>query len=289
MDNIFKARASKAGLLLVGASYWTSEDQEKLDACIEKYEKALAAKRGTKGVEADIAKLNAKKEAGFQLGKTGLGYVREQWLKDKYQYKQEVKTDVLKKGHINEQDGIQLADELMPFDYTLRLKCNESKEDEYFKGTCDIDLPDDDAVEDIKSRFELSSFQSDKLEQLYVDQLNVYGRLYGRKTLRLWSTLTDTPAHILERLDKGLMYSFGGPEVLEDNKVIEAQFLEARAQLIHNHTPSKWLPAEDRAKVWEFKRDDERLELLIKAVKAARVVYDQMTLADPDLQPWKSK
>ena len=261
---------------------------------IEKEQKALKVKTRplTTNMEAKLAELIAKRDAPFEMGATAKSNVRKAWLRNQFGYKDVLKTDQMDKGHINEQDGFGLMDELNALT-DLRVKNQKRFGNAWAKGTPDHIAVAEQIVEDIKNCFTIATFKSAEFSEIYYGQLQVYMWLTGCRRARLCYVCTDTPKHIIKGLQKRLMWKFGGPEELENDESLNLQYLEAAAQIEHNHTPSAMIdketgelaaPPEKRAKVYQIDYDPAYIEKLKFRVEKAQEYYDTLTLVPDELR-----
>jgi hypothetical protein len=163
----------------------------------------------------------------------------------------DIESMYIEKGLKTEEDSITL--------YSLRTgtmykKNKERISNEYVSGEIDFDDDPQDMVIDTKSSFDIFTFDAtvaQGIRFLYEWQGHCYMWLKNRKNFRLAYCLNNTPGEILEKLYKRLLYSFVGSE--QDYK-------EACELLKQKHTYDD-LPLERKIRVYDLKRDDEKIEL----------------------------
>lgn len=272
---MFKARASKAGNLMIGGESFTKADADLLKEYRLREKGEFISPAGNKlgpisGMNEKIQALLKKKQDGFKFGKTSLSFISEQWLADKYGYKPIMVTKETMKGQMCEQDSIELVQQVIggPF----RLKCKERKYDNHHTGICDIDLPTIDAVEDIKTSWDMMTFlKIEEAPELYFAQGQVYMRLYKRSRFTLRYCLVPTPEELIERELRKYLYMFGGEA---DNP----HYIEIEEQMYWNHRDGVLaIPPEERVKSFQFERDEKYIQKLQNRVELARDVYDKLT------------
>lgn len=272
---MFKARASKAGNLMIGGESFTKADADLLKEYRLREKGEFISSSGRKlgpisGMNEKIDALLQKKKAGFQFGKTALSFISEQWLADKYGYKTIMVTKETMKGQMCEQDSIELVQQVVggPF----RLKCKERKYDDHHTGICDIDLPTIDTVEDLKTSWDMMTFlKVEEPPELYFAQGQVYMRLYKRSKFVLRYCLVPTPDELIEKELRKYLYMFGGEA---DNP----HYIEIEEQMYWNHKYGVLeIPEEERVKSFHFERDDKYIQDLQNRVELARDVYDNLT------------
>lgn len=225
----------------------------------------------TANMKKNMAELQAKRDAPFELSQTAKSYIISLWLRLEYGYQEPVVTNELMKGHLCEQDSIELVSNLIPSSQ-FRVKNREHYEDEYFTGTPDVILSKDGFVEDLKSSWTLRTFFESSPGKDYEGQAQVYMHLTGIPRYRLIYCLVDTPEEIVLQEMKRYYYKFGRDEGNPEYERICNQ-LEAMHKVSH-------IPEADRMKVYEYHYDAAYIEELIFRVKEARKFYEKLTLVD---------
>lgn len=266
-----KIRASKAGLLMTDApGVGLTENQART---LEEY---LARKNGTgkpltPKMEETLSGLIAKRDAPFELSQTAKSYIASLWLRLEYGYQEPVVTNELLKGHLCEQDSIELVTDLIPAS-EFRVKNRDHYEDDFFTGTPDVILRKEGVIEDLKSSWTLRTFFEAKPDKDYIGQAQVYMHLTGIPRYRLIYCLVDTPDEIVMQEMKRYYFKFGQDEGNPEYERICNQ-LEAMHKVSH-------IPQEDRMKVYTYSYDPDYIEELIFRVKEARKYYAALTLVD---------
>jgi len=132
------------------------------------------------------------------LGGTGETYLQT-WVKEQlYNRRKEFDSKYTEKGNIMEQDSIDAVCDVLGLG--ILLKNDDSFEDEYFKGTPDVVLPE--MIIDVKSSWDCFTFPLFDTEVPNTDyywQAQIYMHLTGRKHYKLCYVLTDTPIHLIEK------------------------------------------------------------------------------------------
>lgn len=135
---------------------------------------------------------NAKK-AG-ELSATCQTYLKEWYSEQRYGDREEISSKYLEKGKYCEDEAISILADLL--DVGFLDKVTEEKENEYFKGTCDIAFGD--WIFDIKNSWSGKTF-ADSIETEsddYKYQLQIYMSLYEKKKAGVAYFLLDTPESI---------------------------------------------------------------------------------------------
>jgi hypothetical protein len=236
--------------------------------------KARASKAGELMTE---PKTKPEKDNGL-LSQTARTFVRDMWLKNNYNYEDVVMTHQMMKGLLCEHDAVALMNKYIPTKGYRSLnthKVKESLENEYFTGSHDILLKVDDIVEDIKCPFTVDTFFNATITKLYYTQIQVYMDLTGAKKGRLVYCLVDTPESIVLELEKSIWFKYGAND---DN----TDYITKSKQIRHNHTPSRYIPEQQRIKFFEFERNDKWLDALKEQVLKARDFYDSLQLNQID-------
>lgn len=185
----------------------------------------------------------------------------EDWLKSIiYDKDKSFTSRYTDKGNECENDSIFLIEEYLfevdKIDLGFLVKNEQEKENEFIKGTCDIET--DDVVIDIKNSWDCFSFPlfSTKINPKYYAQLQGYMELYDKDTAYLIYTLIDTPRHILEKE----AYYLCGNGVSYDDTL---------AELINNHSYRN-VPIDKRVKKYVIERDRGFIEKVNNKVLSCR-------------------
>lgn len=128
----------------------------------------------------------SKKEG--ELGESVKSYLHEWYANDNEQ----IHNKYLDKGNQCEIELIEFMAEQLG--YGIAEKNMESKEDEYFTGTCDVVLSD--RIVDVKASWNRKTLQQNVLEPIdknYYYQGQGYMHLYGKEKFTLFYGLLDTP------------------------------------------------------------------------------------------------
>jgi len=135
---------------------------------------------------------------GESKPKGGLPVTCQTFLKEWYAGDhEEIFSKELQKGVIVEPLNIDLLGQILDID----VQKNELKfEDEYFIGTCDVDIKELDMIADIKSPWNNKTFQKsammESMDENYEMQGRGYMRLYNRSNFLLFYGLQNTPAGV---------------------------------------------------------------------------------------------
>lgn len=165
--------------------------------------------------------------------------------------KKDIDNFYIEKGLKTEEDSITL--------YSLRTgtmyrKNKERLENGFVTGEIDFDDEELDLVVDTKSSFDVFTFDetvAKGFNKTYEWQGHCYMWLKNRSRFRLAYCLNNTPEEIIRRMEKRMQYNFIGEE---------SDFREACQMLREKHTYDD-LPLERKIRIYEIKRDDEKIEL----------------------------
>lgn len=268
-------RASAVGKLMVGGNGITEKQLQELDALMERHS-SVEQKPLTTRMLQRMDLLIEKKNRPFELGATAKTYVREVWLRGMFGYDEPVITDEMTKGHLVEQDCMELVGKVIKSN-TFRVKNRDNFENEWFTGSPDVILKEG-IVEDMKAPYTLRTFLEAKLTKLYYTQLQVYMDLLGFKKARVVYALVNTPPHIVTEIKKRYWFKLNC-DVLDDTA--EYQEVEKKIDIMHNFNH---IAPEKRVKCYEIEYNEEYMRELKKRVEAARRYYDTIELNQIDAE-----
>lgn len=280
-DLVFSA--SQVHDLLTGGNEITEKQQEERSALQLRKEQAAAGTLDEKGkavkpltanMEAKLEELTEKANAPFEFGATAKRLIADRWLLLNYGVREPVYVDTMFKGHLAEEDSIELIRKVYKSD-GYRTRNTLRKTNAHFTGLCDIDLKWEDAIEDVKSSFTIATFfRVWSAAEQYKTQGMVYCDLYERSEFRLHYCLVDTPPELISQAKFRLYNKFDvwSPDV--DNN---PEYLDACNDLDRLHKVSHIAP-ELRVKTFTWDRDDELLAKLRFRVEQARLFYAQLDL-----------
>ena len=206
-------------------------------------------------------KLKSDKDAG-NLSETAKTFVQDKWLFDTFGFKESIKNDYMDKGVEMEQDTMALVQDVLGGPFRSRFATR--LENEFVIGTPDIVLPD--AVEDIKTSWNLKTFFNADITKMYECQAQCYMWLTGKENYRLIYGLVPTPQHLISKEMQRLSYKFGGNYDNEDY-IDECKQIQRNTDLIND------IPKENRVKVFEFGYDPNYIETLKAKIEKAREYY----------------
>lgn len=207
------------------------------------------------------------REAGV-LSATSKSYIIEQWLEDTYQIREQLNTNAINKGIIQEDVSIAL---LSLVDGEFYLKNEEFKTDDYFTGTPDIIT--NDSIIDIKTSESAQSFMNATITQLYDVQLQVYMYLFGKKKAELVYCLVNAPEYQMARKNKSKYW-----DLMEQNDEVDESVMEDfEQQTILNMTFDRIEP-ELRVKRYSVEFDQSVIDTLKERIDIARKFYNTIKL-----------
>jgi len=128
-----------------------------------------------------------------------------------------------------------------------------------------------DAVEDIKTSWNLKTFYNAELSKMYKAQAQCYMWLTGKTKYRLIYCLVPTPQHIILRECEKLVWKYDKNYDNEDY-ILECQQIQRNNDLIND------LPKEKRVKVFAFDYEPQFIETLKLKIDKAREYYNTLKL-----------
>ena len=195
-------------------------------------------------------------------------YITECWIGQKWGVSREAYGKALDKGIATEEDIIQLINDcIYPGQFVGKVK--ESKENDYIRGTADIDH--NGIIHDCKSAFDRFTFAKSELSHIYEWQLRAYMMLYGRSKARLCYGLVDMPDMMIIDEQRRLFYNNPGKWLTMEDEA----YLQAADELEAAHKYGD-IDIYERLKVWELEHspiDDERIK---DAVSDARKLMNKL-------------
>lgn len=186
MDRVFKIHCSQIGKIM-GRMGLTDKQQLRYDELFNrKYSET--AKPLTQNMEAELKVLH-ETYLNPELPATATSYLKE-WYAGDYEQIWSKYTD---KGNYTEVELIEFMSEQLGFSYAEKNQ-NPPVSDEYFIGTCDVELPK--LIVDVKSAWNNTTLQ-DSVNGIDPDhewQGRGYMRLYDKPEFIVFTGLVNTPA-----------------------------------------------------------------------------------------------
>lgn len=231
MDRIFKIRCSAIGQIM--GDMGLTDIQVATLAEYEQRKKGVG-KPLTANMEAEYSRLCIKRDTP-ELPTTAKTYLHEWYANDN----EVIHSKYTDKGNVVESELIDFMAQQLG--YGLAEKNMVSMEDEYFTGTCDVDLPN--CVVDVKAPWNKKTLHEAcfGINQDYKYQLKGYCHLYNKPIGMLFYGLMDTPEDI----------NYGN----------EISYSE--------------MPANERWVAYEVKADPVFIAEVIKRVQLCRIYLDR--------------
>jgi hypothetical protein len=199
-----------------------------------------------------------------KLSKTAKAYIQKVFKEREFGYYENINSKAIDKGIENEDEAIQLASEVLGWDFVIK---NEEKySNEYVNGTPDVIAKD--LLADIKCSWNMGTFPIFEEEiptKNYWWQLQCYMWLTGHSTSELVYVLTNTPEQIVEDEIRRMHWKL--------NKIDEDLDLREAVQSQHNFDH---LPNELRIKRFIVERDEQAIEQIKEKVEIARDYYETL-------------
>lgn len=250
-SNIHKIVAGQTGLTDVQSARLLELDNRKKDA---------TAKPLTANMEKELTELIYKRD-NPQLPKGAISYIKEWYISKKYNRKKEWFNKFVDKGLAVEDDAIDL----------LAIHLNEGvelkKENKYFEKEYVHGFPDvlhEEWVFDTKSCWDVFGFpfyETEIPDDKYEWQAHGYMYICDKKKAAIVYCLIDTPKPLVDLDLKKLYFQSGGKA--------EDWHPGMSDELRVNYTFQD-IPQEDRIKLFEFERDEAKINLIIERVKMCR-------------------
>lgn len=198
--NDFKFRASSIGELMTGFKIDRESELESLNAKID----------GTKNKEtATYQALLDKRDKlmSDEISQTVKSKLIKIYVTELTGRRENIVSKYMEKGKSVEDGAIDSISEYLD---DFLVKNDERKENDYVTGECDIER--DDEIMDVKSCWDLFTFEAKKNEPLnerYEWQLRVYMWLWEKTKARIAYVLEDSPDSIIADECKRLLYQIG--------------------------------------------------------------------------------
>lgn len=185
------------------------------------------------------------------LGDTAKAVIRDCYIESVYRRKREIFTTAILKGIMTEPDSFSLIQEVLGKTY---FKNKEKFENEFITGTPDI--PDTEAIIDVKSSYDLWTFTAVTEESAlkeYKQQLIGYCWLTKKKKAEIIFCLNNMPESLLEK------------EFYKMNLQTEEQREIAKKNFLYDD-----IPANKRLKRYTFDVTEDDFKTVEERVKIAR-------------------
>jgi len=205
---------------------------------------------------------NPKNKADL-LSKTAQSYC-EQWVKEKiYNRRKEFSNKYTQKGLIVEDNSIDFVAEMLG--YPILFKNETHFENEFMTGTPDVNIKD--LVIDVKNSWDIFTFPLFETECPNSDydwQAQGYLKLTNQENYKLIYTLTDTPENLIESEIKKYCWQNG-------ISIEDANYKEWHDKMTYSDIPN-----ELKIKVFDIKRDEEKINRIEERVKECRIYINEI-------------
>jgi hypothetical protein len=199
-----------------------------------------------------------------KLSKTAKSYIQKVFKEREFGYYENINSKAIDKGIENEDEAIQLASEVLGWDFVIK---NEEKySNEYINGTPDVITKD--LLADIKCSWNMGTFpifEDEIPTKNYWWQLQSYMWLTGHSTSELVYVLTNTPEQIVEDEIRRMHWKLN--KIDEDLDLREA----VQSQHTFDHIPNNL-----RIKRFIVERDEQAIEQIKEKVELCRNYYEQL-------------
>jgi|TARA_R100000084_G_scaffold55365_1_gene23276 hypothetical protein len=205
-----------------------------------------------------------KRDAPPELSKGGKSYMKQLWLENNYDIKQEINSKYIDKGNEVESLSIKLAE--LTTDLGELYKNNEYFENDFVCGTPDVIT--DTHIIDVKSSWSAATFPffEEKIPNThYVHQLKAYMWLTNIHKSYLTYCLVPTPEILIQDEIKRTSWKRGEIEISDETEEEVRQF----------HNLDK-IPIWERVKSFELKLTGEDIKDMKEKVTLARKYYKSL-------------
>lgn len=205
-----------------------------------------------------LGKIMSKKG---DLTQGNMTYLQELFIGEIYGIRKEVTSKYFEKGNYMEEDAVSMINKVF-YPGQLLVKNKERKYDEHIHGEMDT-LGPDGIIYDAKNAWDLFSFGKADLTWDYEWQGIGYMKLWEKKKFRLFYSINNMPEHLLIGEERKLFYQHNF--VTYEDEEYQNLCLELRAKHNYDH-----MPLEEKFKVWEVDRDEDKIEALVKKIEVCR-------------------
>jgi hypothetical protein len=281
---IFKCRASKGTVLTTGYKKASFDDLLRIEE-LKKERDTLVNANGNKVKWTDNKAAELDKliylSKNPQLGETCKSYLKE-WVIEKITGKsKDVDTYNFQHGIDTEPLALKRAGNYFGCEFE---KNTQRIENDYFIGEWDSANKPKDLVIDVKSSISAHTFPyfNETPDEGYYDQLQIYMDLTGLNNAALVHCLENGTDEEIERLAWKIARKESKLLGREEIEMDMTHWNQAKEKLNFDHLPA-WM----RIRVYDFKRDDNRIEELKARVLDCRPVIENELL--PKLLNLKNK
>ena len=185
----------------------------------------------------------------------------------------------IEKGLLLEEDAIT---EYSIHTQEFLVKNKQRKENEYVSG--EIDIEEEERVTDTKVSWDIYSFDAlmiSGIKNAYEWQGRAYCWLWDKPMARIVHTLLNTPEHLIQNMERKLMYDMFGSEQrknLASEEELEV-YNEACKKIRFNHTYDD-LPRSRKIRMFDIVRDKEIEQKMIDKIEQCRIILNNFSKLD---------
>ncbi len=208
------------------------------------------------------------------LSKTTKSYIQELFLELEYNIVQEISTPAMEKGHLVEAESIAFANRILDLGLTEEeLQDTEQKYryNEYVHGSTDKETPE--LVIDMKNSETIKTFpmfDENLPNKHYADQMQGYLWLSGKdKGLVIYTAMHSPDEMIYDAIRREHWKKMPFWNGDENDAIVEA---------VTNYHTFPEVEEENRIRVWEIERDEERIEQIKDRIELCREYYNQLLI-----------
>lgn len=213
------------------------------------------------------------KPTSEHISKGAETYVKEVWLHNNFNYRQNITSKYMEKGLLMENDSIEL---LSRVDDKFYIKNEVSLENKVLTGTCDIN---DSNIIDIKTSWDIKTFMDAKLTSVYEWQLRAYMELYDKDSSELVYCLLDATPEMVTSEQQKAFYKYNNlDEDFQVDEVALKAYEQDLRQIESNLVIGSKLNDNQRVKRFIIERDLEKTKLMYAQIEKANIFYNSITL-----------
>lgn len=248
--------------------------KEKRDAIENKESKGWAtANERVQKLEGELTEINLKYKTDLEpletdkdrivLSATTIACLLQIYVEEKTGRRRELTSRYVKKGNEAEDGSISILSDVEDKMFT---KNTERKRNGWIQGECDVPNIEEDEIIDIKSSWDIYTFQSKTIEEIdkkYWWQGQCYMRLWDTQKYRIAYVLSNTPAGIIEDEKKRLLFAMGS------NKVEDKSYEQGCEEIELNNVFDD-IPNAERVIFKPFEYDENAIHRLYARITECR-------------------
>lgn len=209
------------------------------------------------------------------LSKTTKSYIKELFMELEWNIVEDISTPAMEKGNIVEAESIKFANTMLSLGLTDEQIENNSQRyryNDFVHGSTDLET--DDLIIDVKNPFTIKTFPMFSDDELpnkhYSDQMQGYMWLSNKDKAMIVYTAIESPSEMIYddiRKQHWKKQAFWDGE--EDEAIVEA---------VTNYHTFPLIENENRIRVYEVDRNEERIEQIKERIGLCREYYNTLLI-----------